>query len=132
MKPPAKQKLEFERVPKYDEWIEGTITDIEYNENYKRSYNGEEKIGPAVRFKFGLKGCEFPHRSKWLTFSYGEKANLYKSFVSVLVEGAEPDMDLDLDVLKGMPVKTMWTQNEEFDNLAMIRPLGEKIKPQAV
>ena len=123
--------MEFERIPKYDEWIEGTILDIEYDENHKRSFQGEEKIGPCVRLKIGLKGCQFPHRSKWQTFSYGEKANLYKQFVSVLVEDAEPDMDLDLDVLKSMPVKTMWSEDGEYDKLVMIRPLGEKVKAAA-
>lgn len=127
MKPPARAKMEFERIPKYDEWIEGTISDIEYDENHKSTYQGEEKIRPCVRFKFGLKGCEFPHRSKWLTFSYGEKANLYKQFISVLVNDAEPDMDFDLDALKGFKIKTMWTEAGEYDNLAMIRPLVEKI-----
>lgn len=132
MKPPARTKTEFERVPKYDEWVEGTIIDIEYDAEHKSTYEGETKIRPCVRFKFGLKGCEFPHRSKWLTFSYGEKANLYKQFVSVLVDDAEPDMDFDLDALKGLAIKTMWTEAGEYDNLAMIRPLTEKVKSGAV
>lgn len=131
MKPPARAKTEFERIPKYDEWIEGQIIDIEYDENHKRSFQGDEKIGPCVRFKIGLKGCNFPHRSKWLTFSYGEKSNLYKQFVSVLVEDAEPDMDLDLDVVKGIPVKTMWSEDGDYDKLVMIRPLGDKVKAVA-
>lgn len=129
MKPPARQKTEFERIPKYDDWVEGTIIDIEYDENHKSTYQGEEKIRPCVRFKFGLKGCEFPHRSRWLTFSYGEKANLYKNFILALVEDAEPDMDFDLDNLKGLEIKTMWTKDEEYDNLAMIRPLVGKFNP---
>ena len=37
-------------------------------------------------------------------------------------------MDLDLDLLKGLKVKTMWSRKEEFDNLEMIRPLAEKVK----
>lgn len=129
MKPPKRDEKEFERIEEYDEWIEGTINEIEYNENYTRKFQGEEKTGPAARFKFGLKGYEFPKRSRWLTFSYAEKANLYKNFVSVLVEGAEPDMDFDLDELKGMAVKTMWTKSKDgkFDNLTMIRPLGKKL-----
>lgn len=129
MKPPKRASKEFERVPKYDEWIPGKILDIEYDEAHKSTFQGEEKIRPAVRFKFGLEGCEFPKRSRWLTFSYGDKANLYKNFVSVLVDGAEPDMDLDLDVLKGLSIKTMWSEDGDYDNLAMIRPLTEKIKP---
>jgi len=128
MKPPARAKTEFERIPKYDEWIEGTILEIEYDQEHKRSFQGEEKTGPCVRFKFALKGCQFPHRSKWMTFSYGEKANLYKQFVSVLVDDAEPDMDMDLDELKGMKIKTMWSQDGDYDKLAMVRPLVKKLK----
>lgn len=131
MKPPKRDKMEFERIPKYDEWISGSIIDIEYDENHKRSFQGEDKTGPCVRFKLGLKGCNFPHRSKWITFSYGEKANLYKNFLLPLVEGAEPYMDLDLDVLKGMAIKSMWSEDGEYDKLVMIRPLGEKLKPGA-
>lgn len=131
MKPPQRAKTEFERVPKYDEWINGKILDIEYDENHKSTYQGEEKIRPAVRIKFGLEGCQFPKRSRWLTFSYGEKANLYKQFVSVLVEDAKPDMDLDLDAIKGLAVKTMWSEDGEYDKLEMVRPLGEKLKPAA-
>ena len=126
MKPPKRDKTEFERIEEYDEWIEGTITDVEYNEKYTRKFNGEEKTGPACRFKFGLKGYEFPKRSRWLTFSYADKSNLYKNFISVLVEDAEPDMDFDLDELKGFSGKTMWTQAEDFDKLPMIRPLANK------
>lgn len=130
MKPPAKSN-QYERIPRLDEWIEGAILDIEYDEKHKRSYQGEEKVGPCVRFKFGLKGCEFPHRSRWLTFSYGEKANLYKKFLAALVEGAAPDMDFDLDELKGFAVKTMWTADGEYDNLEMVRPVGAKLKTKA-
>ena len=131
MKPPKRDAKTFEKVPAYDTWINGKIIDIEYDEAHRSTYQGEEKVRPAVRFKLGLEGCNFPKRTRWMTFSYNEKAGLFKQFVSVLVEGAKPDMDLDLDVLKGMAIKTMWSQNEEFDNLAMIRPLGEKVKADA-
>ena len=126
MKPPKRDKKEFERIEEYDSWIEGTINEIEYKEDHTRKFNGEEKTGPACRFKFGLKGYEFPKRSRWLSFSYNEKSNLYKNFIQFLVEDAEPDMDLDLDELKGMDIKTMWTRDGDFDNLTMIRPLRNK------
>lgn len=129
MKPPTRAKTAFERIPVYDTWIPGKILDIEYDETHKSTYAGEEKIRPAVRFKFGLEGCNFPHRSRWLTFNYGDKSNLYKHFVSALVEDAEPDMDLDLDTLKDMKIKTMWTEDGEYDNLTMIRPLNGKYNP---
>ena len=132
MKPPKREKKAFERVPKYDEWISGVIQEIEYDENHEKKFNGETKTISAVRFKLELKDCEYPKRSRWLTFSYAEKANLYRMFISQLVENAEPDMDFDLDELKGFEVKTMWTKSDdgEFDNLAMIRPLGDKYDPE--
>lgn len=127
MKPPQRPKTEYEHIPKYDEWISGEIADIEYDQEHKKMFQGEEKIGPAVRFKFTLEGCSFPHRSRWLTFSYGEKSNLYKQFLSHLIKDVEPDMDFDLDILKGLKIKTMWARKDEYENLEMIRPLGEKI-----
>ena len=128
MKPPQRAKTDFERVPKYDEWIAGKILDIAYEAEHKSTFQGEEKVRPAVRFKIGLEGCQFPKYSRWLTFSYGDKSNLYKNWVSVLVDGAEPDMDLDLDVIKGMSIKTMWSENGDYDNLVMVRPVSEKVK----
>lgn len=132
MRPPQRPKTEFERVPKYDEWVIGKILDIEYDEAHKTTYQGEEKIRPCVRIKMGLEGCQFPKRSRWLSFSYGEKANLYKQFVSALVDGAEPDMDLDLDLLKGMSIKTMWSEDGDYDKLVMVRPVADKLKVVAV
>ncbi|MFI5344223.1 MAG: hypothetical protein ACHQUC_08390, partial [Chlamydiales bacterium] len=120
-----------ERIPKYDDWIEGIISEIEYDEQHKMSYKGEEKVASCVRFKFALKGCEFPHRSRWMTFSYGEKANLFKKYLSNLVEDAEPDMDFDLDDLKGFEIKTMWKEEGEYDSLELIRPLGKKFTPKS-
>lgn len=127
MKPPKRDKIEYERIPKYDDWIEGKIEEIEYEENHKRSFKGEEKVGPCIRFKFSLQGCSFSHRSRWMSFSYSEKSNLYKKYLSMLIEDAEPDMDFDIELLKGFKVKTMWIKDGEFDKLEMIRPLKEKL-----
>lgn len=132
MKPPKTAKTDFERIPKYDEWVNGTILEIEYDEKHKRSYQGEEKIGPCVRLKFGLEGCKFPHRSKWMTFNYGDKSNLYQKVLVPLVEDAKPDIDLDLDEIKGMKIKTMWSQDGEYDKLEMVRPIGDKFKINAI
>lgn len=128
MRPPKTTMTKFERIPVYQEWIESTIEDIEYDPNHKRSFQGEDKVGPCVRFKFGVKGCQFAHRSNWMTFSYGEKANLYKKFILVLVDGAKPDIDMDLDQLKGMKIKTMWSENGEYDRLEMVKPDNAKVK----
>jgi hypothetical protein len=129
LKPPPRSKPEFERVPMYDDWIKGKIEDIEFNAEHKSTWNGEEKIRPAVRFKFALDGCQFAHRTGWMTFSYGEKTTLFKKYITALVKDAQPDMDFDLERLKGLEVKTMWAQNGDYDNLEMVRPMGEKLDP---
>jgi hypothetical protein len=36
-------------------------------------------------------------------------------------------MKFDIDLLKGMKIKTMWSQNGDFDNLDQIRPASGKI-----
>lgn len=130
MKPP-RNSVEYERVPVYDEWVNGEIVDIEYDLEHKRIWQGEEKVGPAVRLKFNLDGCKYPHRTKWLSFSYHEKSNLFTKYIVALVEGAKPNMDFDLDTLKAMKIKTMWSANGDFDNLEMIRPAGAKISAAA-
>lgn len=130
MKPPPKAHMDYERVP-VDEWVNGVIQDIQYEPEHKRIWKGEEKVGPAVRFKFALEGCEYPHYSRWMSFNYGEKSNLFKKYIAALVENAKPNMDMDLDVLKGFKIKTMWANNGDFQNLEMLRPQGAKISPTA-
>lgn len=126
MRPPKRQ-TNYERVPVYDDWIVGKIDDIEYDMEHKKIWKGEEKVGPAVRFKFILEGCNFPKKTPWMSFNYSEKANLYKKYITALVAEAAPDLDFDLDALKGLDVKVMFTQNGEYDNLEMIRPIKAKV-----
>jgi hypothetical protein len=126
MKPPKRQ-TNYERVPVYDEWINGKIEDIEYEMERKTMWEGKEKVGPHVRFKFILEGCKFPKKTPWMSFNYSEKANLYKKFITALVADAAPDLDFDLDALKGLDVKVMFTQNGEYDNIEMVRPLKNKV-----
>lgn len=128
MKPSPRAKTDFEQVV-VDEWITGEIEEIKYDLEHKSMYEGKERIRAAVRFKFKLDGYDFPHYSRWLTFNYSEKSNLYKEFLTPLVEGAKPDIEFDLDQLKDMKIKTMWTQNDEYQNLKMIRPLNKKVVP---
>lgn len=126
MKPPPMPKREYEKV-KIDDWIAGTIEDINYKDNHTFKYKGVEKVSPAVRFKFKLNNYEYPHYSKWMFFGYGEKAVLFQKFLSPLVKNASPEMDFDLDHLKGFEIKTMWSEKGDFQNLEMVRPLGEKL-----
>jgi len=62
-----------------------------------------------------------------MSFSYGDKANLYLKYLVPLVEGAKPEMDFDIDHLKGMKIKTLWITKNEFQNIDVIRPDGKKL-----
>src|ERR1044072_6884510 len=118
MKP---QRKEFEQV-KTDEWLTGKIIDIQYDQEHEFVYKGNKTISPGVRIIFNLDGYKEKKYSRWMYFNYGNKSNLYKLFVSTLIEGAYPNMDLDLDSLKGLPIKVMYAQNGEYQNLVMVRP----------
>ena len=129
MKPPANKKTDFEKVV-VGEMLPGIIEDITYDQEHKfKGYQGgPDTEQPAVRFKFALDGYKYAHYSRWYKFNYGEKANLYKIFLVKLVENAVPDMDFDLDLLKGMKVKTLWNENKDFQNLESIYPIDAKKK----
>lgn len=127
MRQPIRPKIDYERIKKYDEWIRGTISEIKLDEAHQ--FKGEfAKVGPAVMIKIQLEGHQFPHTTGWMTFSYGEKSNLFTKYLRHLVENAQPDMRFDLDALKGMEVKTMWSKDGEYDRLEQIRPFAAKIK----
>jgi len=129
MKPPKHENKEFEKVT-VGEMIPGVIADINYDKEHKfKGFQGAaDTIQTGVRFKFTLEGCQYSHYSRWMKFSYAEKSNLYKIFIAKLVENPTPDMDLDLDLLKGMKVKTLWNENGEYQNLESIFPAGAKVK----
>ncbi len=129
MRPPARSSTTFEKVV-IGEFITGIIEVIEYDMEHKfKGFEGkEDSVVPAVRFIFKLDGYQYKHYSRWMKFNMGEKANLYKKYISKLVANAKPDMNFDLDVLLGMPVKTIWEENGDFQNLESIYPAGKKIK----
>ncbi len=122
---PPKRNIQYEKV-KIGELISGVIQEIEYDNEHKFNYKGQESVGPAVRFKFKLEGYSYLHSTRWMKFNVGEKANLYKQIISKLVKNARPDMCFDLDELRDMPVKTIWSENNDFQNLDNVYPLGEK------
>jgi hypothetical protein len=134
MKPQKREVTEFEKV-KTDDFIPGVIEGIEYDQLHKFKGYGKDEKGnpkqdreaPAVRFKFALEGYKYHHRSKWMGFSYNEKSNLFIKFLVPLVENAVPEMDFDLDNLKGMKVKTLWSEKNDFQTVETIRPAGKKI-----
>lgn len=128
MKPPEQKQTEFEKVDTND-FVTGEIADIQYEQEHLfKGYNGaEDKKRPAVRLKFKVDGYKHQHYSRWMTFSYGDKSNLFLKYLVPLVEGAQPDMDLDLDVLKGVKVKMLWSEKNGFQSVETIRPIGKKI-----
>ncbi len=128
MKPPARSSTTFEKVV-IGEFIPGIIEVIEYDmeHNFKGFEGREDTKSPGIRFIFKLDGYEYRHYSRWMKFNMGEKANLYKKYISKLVANAKPDMNFDLDILLGMKVKTIWEENGDFQNLESIYPAGKKI-----
>jgi len=132
MRPP-KREINYEKVA-IGEMLKGVIKEVVYEENhtFKGFNGGADTIQPAIKLKFELVGYQYLHSSRWMKFSLGSKANLYVKYVSKLVEGATPDMDLDLDCLKGMKVKTVWSEKGDFQNLDTIYPDGPKVKADAL
>jgi len=62
-----------------------------------------------------------------MRFNVGEKSNLYKKYLAKLVEGIIPDADFDIDHLRGMKIKTLWEESNDFQNIESIFPLDKKI-----
>lgn len=129
------KNIEYEKV-KTDEWITGTIANIEYDLARKSIWQGKEKTGPAVRIVFEIEGCKYPHKTPWMAFYYVEKSNLYKKYLSKLVDGITVNCTFDMDALKGLSVKMMWSNNGEYQNLDLIKPVKDKLpvtaKPEDV
>lgn len=124
---PEKREIDYERLST-DDFLVGEIVEIQRDKEHKSVFQGQEKVSDCIRFKFSVEGYKFPHYSRWMTFSYGEKTNLYNKYLTALVEGASPDCDFDLDHLKGMKVKMLWTEKNSFQSLETIRPVNGKIK----
>lgn len=125
---PTKRKIDYEKVA-IGEFIIGEISNIQYDleHRFKGFGDREDTVTEAVRFVFDLEGYQFKHYSRWLKFTYGEKSTLYKKYLVKLVEGAHPDMDFDLDALKGMRVKTLWKEENGFQEIEAIFPIGKKL-----
>ena len=119
MKPP---KREYEQV-KIDDWINGEISDIQYEDEHEFTYKGNKSTAPGVKIIMKLEGYKDAKHTRWMYFNYSEKSNLYKKFLVPLVVGAKPNMDFDLDTLKGAKIKVMYSQNGEYQNLEMVRPM---------
>lgn len=129
MFPPKREQKDYEKVI-IGEMIPGIIEQVCYDNEHKfKGFQGkEDTIQPAARLKFKLDGYQYPKYSRWMKFNTGERANLYKKYISKLVENAVPDMEFDLDVLNGMKIKTVWSEENEFQNIDAIYPAGKKVK----
>ena len=126
------ENTEYEKV-RIDDWTVGVISDVEQDEHHKVNFQGKESEKDCVRLRFLLDGYKMPHMTNWMTFSYGEKSNLYNKYLSKLVEGMTPDANFDLIRIKGMRVKIMWaerlgTNGKTYQHVDTIRPEKDKIK----
>lgn len=121
-----KSNTQFEKV-KVGEFVPGRIAEIEYDMKHTFYPQGTAKVGPGVRFVFELEGYQYQHKSSWMTFVANEKANLYRNYISKLIENAKPTDTFDLDVLVGMKVKTKWINSGDFQKIESIEPIGKKL-----
>jgi len=121
--------LVIEPVP-CDEFLGAIISDVKYEEAH--AFTGQyARVGEAVKIVFTLdpvngKAFEFPKSSRWMAFSYDQKANLFKNYIFPLVKGAKPYMDYDVTRLKGVRCRLMFeeSQNDEgkkFYNIMMVK-----------
>lgn len=131
--PPKRKMVNYEKVA-LGEMIGGQIAEIEHEkERVFKGFQGKEDVKcEAIRFKFKLDGYQYPHYSRWMKFTLGEKSNLYNKYVSRLVENAKPDMTFDLEELALMRVRTIWSENKDFQNIDAIYPEGKKIVVQEI
>lgn len=105
---------DFERVI-LDEWIMGVIEDIQEFKNVEKTYTNDDgeketKKITQVRFKFKLDGYAYAHYSKKMTASMNERSSLFLFLQQLYGELLSPDVPVELDMLKGIKIKTMWSE----------------------
>lgn len=133
MIPPKQESSQpYEKVPT-DDFVVGTIAEVQYDleHTFKGFEGAPDKIMQGVRFKFDLDGCVKPHYTKWMKMVWSDKSNIFK-FMSELVGGCSKEVRIDLDCVKGMKVKTLWSTRGDWQNLDKIRPVGGKIAYDSV
>lgn len=120
----------IEPVP-CDEFLGAVISEVKYEEAH--AFTGQfARVGEAVRIVFTLdpingKAFEHPKSSRWMSFNYDQKSNLFKNYILPLVKNAKPYMDFDVTSLKGVRCRLMFeeSQNDEgkkFYNIMMVKP----------
>lgn len=126
---PVNPRGNFERIKEADvgEFLEAKITAIDYEENHEFTYLGQGTKAPGIRIKFDVPGYEKPKSSGWMKFITGARANYYKIYVTGLVENATPNMVFNCDVLKGLKVKLVFTENDKgFQKITLIKPFDKQ------
>ena len=129
---PPRQKLEFEKV-ELDVWINGEIIEIQEFRDVKKMYKDEktgemkERLINQVRFKLKLEGCEYSHYTRKMTQSTNERSNLFIFLQQIYGQNIIPDVGVELDGLKGLKVKTMWSEVPMKDGGVFQYP--DKVRP---
>lgn len=131
--PKPRTDKDFERIkPEHlDEWIAGHIEEVRFEEAHE--FKGLfAKTCEAVQFKLRLEGYNEPKYSRWYPFSYSEKANIYKTWILPLVDGAYEYFDFDIDLLKDARIKVMFgetvSDGKPYQNIKMVKANAPKIK----
>ena len=133
MKPERKDPKDFEQVA-IGEMIIGVIEEVQYDtEHTFKGFQGKEDTkGTAIRFKFKLDNYQYAHYSRWMRLSLNKKSNLYLKYAVKLIEGIQPDADVDLDILNGAKIKVIYAENNGYQNVDSIFPDGIKVKTDAI
>jgi len=125
---------EFEKV-KVGDLLPGIICSVQEDpEHLFKGFKDKEKgtVNPdvtcqAVRFIFLFDDYQEKHYGRWEKKNYGAKSNLYKKYIEKLVDNAKPDQKFDIQLLDGMPVKVLWSEKNNFQNVDMVLPLKDKL-----
>jgi len=122
---PKNTNLEYEKV-ELGEFLLTKIAAVEYDEEHEFVYQQKKTVCPGIRFKFLVKGYEYPKYTRWMKFNLGARSNLYKIYVSKLIANATPNMDFELDVFAGKVIKTLWGENDNgYQFVELVKPAGE-------
>lgn len=128
---PIKKDIVYEQVP-IEDFVTGIITEVGYEKEQEFKSKFGNSVQEGVYLKFKIDGLKFPKRTRWMKLNYSKKSNLFKKYISSLVDGAKEYMNYDVDRLLGLQVKMLW-KNEEADNgkiyqsIDVIRPVGKKL-----
>lgn len=128
---PIPANKSYEKV-RTDEFVEGIIQDIKFDPEHQFKSSFGDSVGPAVQFKFIIKGCAFPKKSKFLKYVYSKKSNLYKKYMISLIENPKEYMAYDIDRVIGLKVKMLWKDEDpdgKFQGIDVIRPADGKKLP---